>query len=186
MSVRLPSLAWARRAALIVALLPVLSGCGPGRNQFAPVCPRPAFLADAADLYRYRTPGGGTRDLTDLVLHGRMLGVAGTCKPGDNKNQVAVTLSVGIEFTRGPAMPGRDTDVLYFVAVVDNGTILDKHLYSTHITFPPNVDRTAWSSDDVDLVLPVSPSKSAAAYTILVGFQLTPDELAVNRAQAQQ
>jgi hypothetical protein len=31
------------------------------------------------------------------------------------------------------------------------------------------------------MVFPVSPTKSGAAYTVLAGFQLTPDELAYNR-----
>jgi hypothetical protein len=37
------------------------------------------------------------------------------------------------------------------------------------------------SSGDIDLALPVSPAKSGAAYGIIAGFQLSPDELAVNR-----
>jgi hypothetical protein len=52
MPARLPNLAWVLRAALMAALLPVLADCGPARNQVAPVCTRPALLADAADLDR--------------------------------------------------------------------------------------------------------------------------------------
>ena len=37
------------------------------------------------------------------------------------------------------------------------------------------------SSGDIDLDLPVSPAKSGAAYGVIAGFQLSPDELAVNR-----
>jgi hypothetical protein len=179
MPARLPCLTWAMRAALIAGvLLPSLSDCGPARNQFAPVCPRPAFLADAADLDRYRTPGTGPRD---LVLHARMVTVAGECKPGDKKGEIVTALTVGIELTRGPAMTGREADALYFVAVIDGSTIVDKRVYTTHIAFPPNVDRYNWQSDEVDITLPISPTKSGAAYTVLVGFQLTPDELAANR-----
>ena len=31
----------------------------------------------------------------------------GSCKEGDEKNQLAVTVNVGVELTRGPAMAGR-------------------------------------------------------------------------------
>jgi hypothetical protein len=40
-------------------------------------------------------------------------------------------------------------------------------------------------SDEQSLVLPISSAKSGAAYTILVGFQLTPDQLELNRRNAQ-
>jgi hypothetical protein len=33
----------------------------------------------------------------------------------------------------------------------------------------------------VHMVFPINPTKSGAAYTVLAGFQLTEDELAVNR-----
>jgi hypothetical protein len=171
MPARLPSLAWILRATLIAASLPLLSDCGPGRNEFAPVCPRSAFLGGAADLDRYRNPDSTTHDLTDLILHARMVGISGQCRAGSNKNQVISTVTVGIEFTRGPAMAGRETDLLYFIAVVDGATIVDKRVYTTHITFPANVDRYSWASDEANLVLPVTAAKSAAAYTVLVGFQ---------------
>jgi hypothetical protein len=183
MPARQPSLVWASRAALTAALLPLLADCGPARNQFAPACPRPAFLGDAADFDVYR-PGSApeqAHDLTDLVLHGRIVGVGGKCREGDTKNQLAAAVNVGFELTRGPAMEGRETDVPVFIAVTEGDTILDKHVYAMHVVFPSNVDRVTLGTGEVDLVLPVTPTKSGAAYTILVGFQLTPDQLARSR-----
>jgi len=173
------------RAAPFVLLL-LIAGCGPARNEFAPVCPRPAFLAEATDLDRYRTAAatGGGHDLTDLVLHGRIVGIAGNCKPGDRKDQLLVAVAIGVELTRGPAMQGAEADAPVFVLVAEGDTILDKRTYSIRATFPANVDRITLNSDEIDLLLPISPSKSGAAYTILVGFQLTPDELAANRQRA--
>ena len=87
-----------------------------------------------------RTAGAG-RDLTDLVLHGRIIGIQGSCRAGDNKTQLAVTVNVGVELTRGPAMAGRDVDVPVFVAVTEGDAILDKRIYLMHAAFPSNVDR---------------------------------------------
>lgn len=188
MPARLPNLAWALRAALVAVLLPLLADCGPKRDEFAPVCPRPGLLAEAADLDRYRpstSPGGG-HDLTDLILHARIIGVKGACQPGDTKTQLAVALAVSLDLTRGPAMPGRETDLGFFIAVTEGEAILDKHIFSTHLAFPPNLDHVVWTSDPTNLVLPISPTKSGAAYSILVGFQLTPDELAQNRARERR
>jgi hypothetical protein len=188
MPTRQPNLGRAPRAARITPLLApllaaLLAGCGPARNQFAPACPRPSFLGDAADLDIYR-PGsapGGPHDLTDLVLHARIVGVNGNCKEGDKKAQLATAANVLIELTRGPAMQGQETDVPVFLAVTEGDTILDKHVYLVHATFPSNVDRMTLGTGEIDMILPITPTKSGAAYSILAGFQLTPDQLAQSR-----
>jgi hypothetical protein len=179
-----PTFAWAMRAALITALVPLLTDCGPARDKFAPPCPRPAFLGDAANIDLYRS-AGARRDLTDLVLHGRVVGLNGSCQQGDGKNELATTAVMTVELTRGPAMQGREADVPVFLAVTDGDTILDKRIYPLHVVFPPNVDRLVLRSEEQSLVLPVSPGRSGAAYTILIGFQLTPDELEQNRRSGQ-
>jgi hypothetical protein len=180
MHARQPNHGWAPRAALLAALLPLLAECGPARNQFAPPCPGRAILGDAADLdlYRGSSAAGAGRDLTDLVLHARIIGMQGSCMPGDRKDQLAVTVTVGVELTRGPAMPGRETDVPVFIAVTEGDTILDKRVYLMHAVFPSNVDRVTLGAGGANLVLPVTSTKSGAAYTILGGFQLTPDQMA--------
>jgi hypothetical protein len=177
MSERSPKPRWAQYAALFAVLL--LADCGPARNQFAPPCPGQAILGDAADYDIHRATGapGGGRDLTDLVLHARIVGIQGSCQPGDAKNQLAVTVSVAVELNRGPAMPGRQTEVPVFIAVTDGEAILDKHVYLLQVVFPSNVDRVTLTPGNVYLVLPVTPAKSGAAYTILAGFQLAPDQI---------
>jgi hypothetical protein len=180
---RLPNLGWAPRVALITALLPLLAECGPIRNQFAPPCPRPAFLGDAADLDLYQPgstrasgPGVG-RDLSELVLHARIAGVNGSCREGDKKSQLPTAVEIVVELSRGPAMQGREADVPVFLAVAEGETILDKQVYLMHVTFPPNQDRVTLGTGQLDLVLPVSPTRSGAAYSIIAGFQLTPEQL---------
>jgi hypothetical protein len=168
---------WAPCALLLVALL---AGCGPKRNEFAPPCPGQAILGEAADFDSYR---GGARDLTDLVLHGRIVGMQGSCQPGDKKDQLAVTVRVGVEVTRGPAMQGREADVPVFLAVTEGQTILDKRTVMMHVVFPSNVDRVTLTPGDVNLLLPVTPSKSGAAYTIIAGFQLAPGEVGQGRGR---
>jgi hypothetical protein len=170
------------RAAAFAALLPVVSACAPDRDQFPPACPSLAFLAPTADLSVFR-PGSDPRDLTALMLAGRMLAIKGQCRPGDKKNTVEATLTVGVELTRGPAMPSNRANVPVYVAVTEGERILDKHVYTLDATFPSNVDRVVVSTPEVFMVLPVTPAKSAAAYSVLAGFQLTPDEFAGSRRQ---
>jgi hypothetical protein len=164
------------RAAAFAALLPLVSACAPERDQFPPACPGTAFLTPTADLAVFRAGSNG-RDLTDLMVGGRMQGIQGKCQTGAKKNTVEATVTVAAEITRGPAMPGNKVNVPVYVAVIEGDRILDKHVYNLSATFPSNVDRVTVSTPDVFMVLPVSPTKTAAAYSILAGFQLTPDQL---------
>ena len=161
--------------------LAALASCGPQKDVFAPACPQPRFVQPLADLVRFR-PGG--QDITDLVLQGRMQQVEGKCEYGDKKTELVTTVTVKIDLQRGIAMPGRHAEVPTFVAVTDNGEIRDKKVYDLQVDFPSNVDRAIAASPEIDMTLPISPTKSGAAYGIVAGFQLTPEEIAINRQRA--
>ena len=154
-----------------------LAACASTADKFAPPCPQAGILRDAADLTRYAGPG---RDLTDLALAGRITGLNGKCSRGE-RNVTNVTVSVGLELSRGPAARDRVAELSYFVAVAEGERILDKRVFPLRAEFPANTDKVSLGGDDVELVLPTPPEKSAAAYRVLVGFQLTPQELEQNR-----
>jgi hypothetical protein len=162
------------------ALLLPLFGCGPGRNDFAPLCPTARLIPALADVTRYAGPGPA-HDLTDLILQARVTAVNGKCKAGDDKSILPATVDVTISIQRGPAMQGREADIPVFLAVTEGDSIRDKKVFPVHIVFPPNVDRLAMNSGEIDLSLPVSSDKSGNAYGIIAGFQLTPEELNANR-----
>ena len=115
----------------------------------------------------------------------RITGLGGSCR-SDGAGFVSTTVSVGIELTRGPAAPGRQAELAYFVAVLDGEQILDKQVFNLRAEFPPNNDRLRLTGDNVELRLPVTGTKAADAYRIQVGFQLTPPELEVNRQRGQR
>ena len=179
----MPSLPPRRAAAIVLAgLLTLLAGCGPGKDEFAPVCPRADLLRQAADIGRYRDESASaTQDIRDLVLSGRIMAISGKCQAGDSAKQLAADVAVSMRFTRGPAMQGRETDVLFFLAITAGDEIFTKKVYQVHVVFPANIDQVTWTSDPVHMVFPISPTKSGAAYTVLAGFQLTEQELAFNR-----
>ena len=164
-------------AALLLLCAVSLDACGPDRPQFAPACPHTAFLSDAADLTRFK--GNGT-DLTDMVVDGRITGLSGKCSAPDPEHLVTL-LSVNMDLTRGPALQGRTTDVTYFVSVSRGDTILDKRDYALRVAFDSNGSRVRLTGDQVQITLPTPGKVTGADYRILVGFQLTPAELAFNR-----
>ena len=156
-----------------------LSACGAPASQFPPVCPTSGILTDAADLTQFR--GTGT-DITDMVVDGRITGLGGKCSLDDAKH-LRTTLTVNLDLNRGPASANRSVDVLYFLSVSKGQSILDKRVYRLTANFPGNADRARVQSDEVDLVLPIDAKVQGDSYSILVGFQLTPAELAFNRSR---
>lgn len=145
--------------------------------KFPPVCPQTGILSDAADLTRFRATG---TDLTDMVVDGRITGLAGKCSL-DDLTHLRTVLSVNLEVARGPAAKTRQADIAYFISVSRGDTILAKQDYLLNVVFPSNTDRLRLSGDQIDIVLPVDAKISGAAYSVLVGFQLTPEQLAFNR-----
>ena len=168
-----------RRVAAAVLAPLALAGCGGDGEAFAPACPGAAIVRDAADITRFRGP---SRDLTDMALDGRITGLQGKCTRG-GRDAVLTTVTPALELTRGPAAQGRTAELAYFVAVGQGERILDKQVFALRAEFPPNTDRVRLSGDDVELRLPVKPGETAAAYRVLVGFQLTPEELELNRSR---
>jgi hypothetical protein len=171
------------RVALAAVSVSALASCGPPKDAFAPACPQPSFVRPLADITRFAAGGG--QDITDLVLQGRILKVDGSCKYGDTNAELATAVSVSVDLQRGIAMQGRQTSVPLFIAITDGGKIVDKQIITLKVEFPSNVDRMTASTPEVDMTLPISDKKSGAAYGIIAGFQLTPDELAFNKAHTE-
>ena len=170
----------ARRFAVLAATLG-LAACG-GSEKFPPACPGLALLPDAADLVRY---DGRGRDPSDLVADARITAVPAKCGPGD-PGTVRATVSVVMDVTRGPASTDRRLALPYFVAVMLGDRVLDKQEYTLGIEFPPNIDRAQPTGQEVELVMPVTKERSAAAYRILVGFSLSPEDLEANRQRPRR
>ena len=173
-----------RRASQLAAALAALAlaGCGlsDDPNRFAPACPATAILADAADITR--TDGRG-RDITDTIVDGRITGLKGTCRDSEDRKTLDASLRVSLDVGRGPAATSRTEQVPYFIAVSRDGRILDKKVMTLDVAFPPNVDHVHIEGEPIALAFPLPKGVTGASYRIDVGFQLTPDELAANRAR---
>jgi hypothetical protein len=178
----------------LLALPLLLAGCGGSgsgestsrvpralANQPAP-CPRVALLAEGADLTRYRAGGG--RDLATMTLDARIAGFDARCDYA-NSARTALDVRVTPRFTaeRGPASSDRAAELPWFIAVTDaeDSQLLERVAASTAVTFPPNVQRAAATGRPVVLTLPLPEGARAADFNVRLSFQLTPEELELNR-----
>ena len=175
-------------AAAAVSTLLALGGCSqPGAYEFAPPCPRTGVVVDAADIVSFRpTASGPSQDLTDMIVSGRITGLQGSCSRQDNGRE-RVKVTVLMTLTRGPALATRAVTMPYFISVSrgeeGNSPILDKAQQTATIEFPANVDRVQYTSQPITLSLPTTKDVSGASFDVLAGFQLTPEQLAYNRAK---
>ncbi len=165
---------------LLAAVL-ALGGCGGGNQQTAALlaCPTPGLLPDAVDLTRYR---GGQGDLTALVVDARISGIAnGQCGESRDRRALTVQFSVGINAERGPAAEGRQAQIPLVIAVTDRGGQVLRRQVVTQVVSFPSTGRANIVSEPVELVLPVSSTRRASDYEVVVGFLLNEQELATNR-----
>ena len=150
-------------------------------NAFAPLCAQVGILGDAADYSDYG--GFDTQpDLSRLVAHGSVVGVSGHCSSAARGTQLHTEIRLDLAITRGPAAGGHTLDVPYFIAVTRDGQVISKQSLVAQAQFPDNGDRVLVRTDPLALDLPVSRARPGESYRIEVGFQLTPGQLAYNRA----
>jgi hypothetical protein len=172
----------AHPALLVVGLAGLFAGgCTSHENDFAPACPSLELLRDASEISRFAGPGA--HDASQLVLTARIVAVPANCENGE-PGHVKATLHVQANVLRGPAARSDSAALPYFVAVMEGPRVLQEQDFTLPVTFRSNADRADATGTDLELTLPVSKTKSAAAYRLFVGFRLSAEELAYNRQHA--
>ncbi|MBR0679646.1 hypothetical protein GXW74_04060 [Roseomonas eburnea] len=172
-----------RKAGMGLAGAAMLAGCGgSGVSSTSPPapCPRVTVLADGADLTRFR-PGGG-QDLASMTTDARLIGFQARCDYTRRREGVSVAISAVFDVERGPAATGRDVNLPWFIAVtdLDDTQVIDRQEYVTPAAFDVNVNRIRVQSRPVTFSFPAD-ERLVENHNIRLSFQLTPEELALNR-----
>lgn len=168
------------RGLLALAFVLPLAGCiGQADVRH---CPRTSILGIAAEAEVYRANSG--RDVTDLEFNLEILGLTVECAPG--KDKVTTQLSIAIGGEKGPAARG-DAWVSYFIAVVERASerVLDKQTHRGRLSFGQDQRRTV-AIEEWEQVIPLPKGKLGKDYEIIVGLNLSPEELdAVRRRRSE-
>lgn len=180
----------ARKALMGTALL-ALAGCGGGgffsgktaeekAKDAAFACPRVGIVRELSEVVQFR-PGKG-REPSDVLSHGVLSDYNGNCEYRDDGVTVNVALSLVAE--RGPALTGSQATYRYFVAVVPPGvepTGGSKREFDTSVDFASGQTR-AGNREELSQTIPLPKDTNAKDWRIYIGFQLSNEELAFNRA----
>lgn len=173
-----------RRKAAVLMAAAVLAGCGGSGNSLstsppAP-CPRITILADGADLTRYRA--GAVPDIASMTSDARLIGFNASCDYTRRREGVNVRISAIFDVERGPVSTAPRVTLPWFIAVTDagDGEIIERRDYVTPAEFPANANRVRIASTPVVLSFPAE-ERLVENHNVRLSFQLTPEELALNR-----
>lgn len=139
-------------------------------------------MADAKKVSSFR-PGPG-RDLTDILYEGTIAGVGGDCDYHDD-GYVEVEMDIGFNLSIGPALEDGIGHWRYFVVILDpDGQRIAKEVFTIDLAFEQASFQTGLVEQITQRIV-YSPWADATGYRILVGFQLTREELDYLRSRKQ-
>lgn len=165
-----------------VVSMTALSGCGWGSSEekmAAVVCPEVGMMQQASEIAVFQgTPGALPQD--DIQAVGT-LDWQGACNL-DKDGVAKIKMKVNFAARKGPKGTMLEEQKLpYFVAVLDSDeNVLQREEFATKVGF--DASNMGMTEEEHSIKFPV-PSKDAAQnYKVVVGFKLTPEQAAFNKA----
>ena len=150
-----------------------LAACSSDPATTAPMfCPQVAVLQQAQNVTAFLP---GRTDVAAQITTAQITGVAGSCALEPKKHLLHVKFQAGFAATNGPADHGGNLTLPYFVAITDGDNIISKDDYTITLNFEGNESTAQATSKPVKIDL--SNQHDNTHVQILVGFELTPDEL---------
>lgn len=166
--------------ALMVAVVQACAG-----NDDTTACPRAVILGEAQQLTRFAAGAGRTS--RDVDFQAEISDLASGCRLERVKNgrdALVAAIAPVITTTQGPANRSGRANFFYFVSLIaPDRSIVTRESFSSEARFENNTQRVVHRDDDppVTVDIPLQRTVAAADYEIIVGLQLTPDELEYNR-----
>jgi hypothetical protein len=160
-----------------VALAALLSGCSSWlAKKDERACPRIEIVSDLSRIAKFRDGPG--RDLSDLLYTARFDDVKSGC--AYDKTGVTVDMTVSLLAERGRAGEKQPkVDVTYFVAIMDaKRNILNEERFTSPFDFSDN--KVATINDELVERIPLAATAPGSDHTLILGFQLTPEEIDFN------
>lgn len=172
------------KAAAAIALVLGLSACGTVRRaseanaQNAGPCPLMGVLYDAARVVELRGP---EETFSNVGYTAEMRGVSGLCRYV-GEDPIVMNLDIDMAFGKGPKAESDTHTYRYWVAVSRRDLApLTKQYFTVDVNFDGR-DRTTMVQNIERITIPrANKDTSGVNFEILVGFDLTPEQLAFNR-----
>lgn len=160
-------------AALLCALF--LAGCAGSKAEDMP-CPDTGLILAASKLTSFNTE---TASEADMVVDATLGNYRGACR--FRQETLEFMLEVDIAARRGAAGDKlKKAAFPYFVAILDPAeNVLQRQGFSTTVSFD-NTGNGVTTEKHI-LRLPLPDKKTVRQHKVVIGFELTPEQLAYNR-----
>jgi hypothetical protein len=144
------------------------------KEQATPICPQVAILRELEAIQDY---GNEKPDPGQLVAKAKMRSVDGTC--AYRKDGIDVAFDLNFVAAKGPRLGGLHIGFPYFIAVVgSDDNILNKERMTVEFGFSSSSEITERAESlHVFIPLPKDKRVSGPSYRVLMGFQLTQEQL---------
>lgn len=143
-------------------------------------CPLMGVLYDTARIVKFNQ--AGSERYANIEFTGEMQGVHGLCRYVD-ANPIRMNMEIEMAFGRGPAATSDRQTYRYWVAVTRRGRApIEKVYFDVDVRFPRGESVVTHRERIDEIVIPRANSEiSGENFEILVGFELTPEQLQFNR-----
>jgi hypothetical protein len=144
-------------------------------------CPLMGALYETSRLVEFQDPNA--QRYANIAFTGEVQGVRGLCRYV-GEAPIVMSIEVDMAFGRGPAARTNERAYTYWVAVVrrSSGLPLAKQYYTVDVRFPSGEDVMATTQTIEGIVIPrANADISGENFEVMVGFELTEDQLAFNR-----
>lgn len=145
-------------------------------------CPQVELVSDLSSLSDFSTPNQPSEN--NLISRVNLNSAESTCKLASKSAIVDLTLIFnGVLGKKGKLKPSDKPFFSYpfFVAVTaPNGKIMAKEIFAASLTYGANENKHTYF-EKLRQIIPIKNKSHANRYKVLIGFQVTPDQLEYNR-----
>lgn len=145
-------------------------------------CPKIEVVPELAGYNEFRPIKNPFEDSLITSVNLTLAGAACTYNP----KSVTVDLKLQFDGRLGPAQESATNkeffSVPFFVAVKEpGGNVLAKEVFAASLNYPTGAQRTVYT-ENLRQIIPIANTARGPRYKVVVGFQLTPEQLSYNRA----
>lgn len=155
---------------------------GSSERLLANPCPQVEIVNDLSSISDFSDPRKQNKD--NLISRVDIKSAESTCKLASK----SATVDLKLKFEGDLGAKGRKNKAdkpffsyPFFIAVTSpGGQIMAKEIFAASLTYNPG-ENTHIYSENLRQIIPITSKKHAHQYRILIGFQVTPDQLTYNR-----
>ena len=162
--------------ALVLAGPALLSGCADTRIT---ICPVPAILAETANLTAFKP--GTAPDPANELYSVAVVDAQTTCSYNRRDGSTTSDLTLSFHATRPPNAQGASYSVPYFLVVSEKDKLYDKKIYTVNFRFAPGAVAADVTLSPDDVTIKIANGKLPWDYQLMVGLQLTAEQMAYNK-----